>query len=611
MALPGIAALRRPPRAASFILGAVLMLTALWTVGEWRARSAAADLEHAAEGALALHLAALLSGLDKHRSVPFVLARDPEVAALLRDPADPDRRRYIDHKLDLLNAEIRADVIYVIDGDGNTLAASNWSSGQSFVGHNYGFRPYFRNAMRDGLGEHFAMGTVSHQPGFYIARRVDAPDAPGVVVVKVRFEDVEAAWARSDSPVFVTDGQGVVILTSRPDWRFRPITPLPEETRRVLRESRRYGAAPLAPLPFATGGPEDAARVVLLGDGVAAEGDPGSHLLVAAPIPGLDWTMHILVSRVPVHQQVALTVIATGFAGLLLLFGLSRLQDWRTSLRERIETQQRARAELEEKVAARTRELTEANERLLREAEERRRAEVVARQARADLVHAGRLAVLGQISASIAHEINQPLGAIRSYADNAVTLLRRERADAACDNMHRIAGLTERIGTITSHLKGFARRTSGPVGVLNLEPSVRNALALMEHRIRRAGIRVEVDVPAVQVRAEPVQLEQVLVNLLQNAADAQDGRPAPRIAIRAERRGATCVIAVEDDGPGIPEAMMPQLFAAFHTTKAGSGGLGLGLSIARNIVETFGGTIAGGNRPDGGAVFTVVLECAP
>ncbi|GJE46262.1 C4-dicarboxylate transport sensor protein DctB [Methylobacterium soli] len=258
----------------------------------------------------------------------------------------------------------------------------------------------------------------------------------------------------------------------------------------------------------------------------------------------------------------------------------------------------------------RTRALSDANRQLRAEVEERRRSEAERERLGRELAQAGRLAALGQFAASMAHEINQPLAAIRSYADNTAILVRRGRVEDAAENVNAIGRLTERIAGLTRQLKGFARRASGRREPVLLADILGNSLELVEARARESGIvpAVEFPAPDLAVLGDGPRLEQVLVNLLQNALDAVGDAPAPRVTVTVADLGERISVAVADNGPGIPETSRAQIFDAFFTTKAD--GLGLGLAIARGIVEDCGGHLTVSAGEAGGSVFRMELARA-
>lgn len=578
-------------------LGLVLLLGVAFAAMRWAASSAAATADLAAAQMARTHAGLLASELQKFRLLPIVLTEYPDVGAVL-ESADPATVERLNGKLELLARRTDAAAIYVIDRDGRTLAASNWRLPTSFVGQNYGFRPYFREALRGGSAELFALGTVSGRPGLFVARRVVADGRPlGVIVVKVEFDRLEAQWARQEGHSLVTDSHGVVIITSRPDWRFRVRRPLDAETRAAVHRSLQFGDLPLDPLPLeASGGTvRDTSGAVAERYRVASLGVPmaGAELRFLQPLGPAEASANAR----------ARTAILAAF--LLIAAALA----WLFRARERRRMQDEARRTLESEVVLRTAELSETNRRLTSESQERARADARFRAAREELAQANRLGSIGQITAGVAHEINQPVAAIRTFAENAGKLLDRKDAARARANLGMIVDLTARIGAITAELRSFARRGTPAIGAVEVGPVIDGALLLIGDRFRAVGATLERagDETGLRVVADRVRLEQVLINLIQNALDALDGRPDPgiRIAVREE---AGVLIEVADNGPGIAPELADQLFTPFVTGRAD--GLGLGLGIARDIVREFGGELDVIPSVLGGAAFRIRLRRA-
>ncbi|AWN39222.1 ATP-binding protein [Methylobacterium radiodurans] len=580
------------------------MVAAAWAGGRVAQRWALADLRRTARTTLTLQAGALHTEMQRQSALPLALAADPEIGAVLRaegsggGAAGGHLAERLSARLAEVAAATGAAVIYVIRPDGLTVAASNAASGRSFVGNNYAFRPYFRGAMAEESGSQFALGTVSGRPGLYLARRVG--DGLGVVVVKVEFEAAETAWREVRERVFVTDARGIVLVASEPAWRFRTLAPLDAEARDRSRESLEFGDAPLEPLPLHPAG-EDLVR---LGRGAA----PAQLMLMLdAPVRDTDWRIHTLtpvgaaVERERTQGQV-IALLATG----LFCLGLGTLLGRRARTQARLAEAGARRAELEARVSERTAELSAANDRLRDEIAERARSEAERERLGRELAQAGRLAALGQFAASMAHEINQPLAAIRSYADNTGILVRRGRVDDAAENVAAIGRLVDRIGGLTRQLKGFARRASGRREPVAVDEILRGSLEVVAHRAGAEGtdlvIRAE---PGLAVIGEGARLEQVLVNLLQNALDAVAGRPSRRVELRVTEAGEQVCLVVQDNGPGISESARAKIFDAFFTTKPD--GLGLGLAIARGIVEECGGTLGVEEAEGGGTVFRIAL----
>jgi two-component system C4-dicarboxylate transport sensor histidine kinase DctB len=338
----------------------------------------------------------------------------------------------------------------------------------------------------------------------------------------------------------------------------------------------------------------------------------GRFLAQSRPLPGTPWTLTVFSHLEQVdniaHSRAAVAVVA---AVLLFVFALM-LAERRRHLKDRLAAQQalqQAHDELERKVDERTADLSAANYLLQDEIAERIRAERTLRAAQDELVQAGKLAVIGQLSTGIAHELNQPLAALRTLSGNGVRFLDRGDLATTRANLERIAQLVDRMGLITGQLRSFARKSGGRLQPVALDGVVDSALALLEPRLRQAGAEILRALPAAAPRAlcDANRLEQVLVNLIGNALDAMAGQPAPCIELSAAAIDGKARLSVRDHGPGLPAETLAHLFEPFYTTKPGSDGLGLGLTISAGIVRDFGGTLTGSNHADGGAVFTLEI----
>lgn len=591
---------RRPWLAFGLLVVAVAAVAFVIAGDVGRSRAIATTQARAGDAGT-LALAILRGELEKQRALPVILARDPDVRTAL---ADGDRHA-LNLKLEAIAHETRAAVIYVLGKDGVAIAASNWSEPTSFVGNDYAFRDYFSGAVSGGAAEQYALGTVSKRPGLYITSRVDEGGSHlGVIVVKVEFDQVEADWRALGGETYVVDGRGVVLLATRADWRFQVERELAPEMAAEIRRSLQFGEAPLAPLPLRRDGE------VVRGAGPAS----GSHVAAHILIPTTEWRLEVLMpvdkairdDRARLQTLVALLLMPGSALGAL---ALRRRQ---VNLARR-SAEAQIKVELERRVAERTAALAGANQRLVEEMAERARAQERLSDAREELAKANRLATLGQVTAGVAHEINQPLAAMRTYAENARAFLDRDDATAADGALGKIVGLTERIGTITETLRGFARRGSGPLAPVDLGEAIDGALMILDAPLRQAGI-----VPAIPrltepvcVLARPVELEQVLVNLLRNAIEAltqnlEVGSPPLAIAVAAHQEHVD--VAIADHGLGLDEEALAALFTPFRTTKPR--GLGLGLVISRDIVASFGGTLTATSSPGEGSVFTISLKRA-
>ena len=607
------------PLAALALLGALLLPVLLWQTWVWSQRALLDELGEGARNTLELTVANLRGELRKHEVLPQILATNEDFVRLLAGPSDPLLLDRMNRYLEFINGITGTLDTYIMDATGLTLAASNWNAEKPFVGRNFSYRPYFQEAMRGGLGRYFALGTTSNKRGYYFAYPVRRNEAIlGAMVVKTSLASLEGTWARHGAAVVVTDPMGVIFLSSNPDWRFKTLRPLSAEELERIAASRQYSDAELAPFPLVGRRPfGETGELVRYRPAPSGSGSPrGSaeieYLVQSADMPEAGWRVQIFTGTAAIRGQATLTVILVAFACLLVVLGAAYILQRRSNLRERMALQQQAQDVLESTVRERTADLVQSNQRLQREIGDRKAAEAELRQTQAELIQAGKLAALGQMSVGISHELNQPLAAIRSYADNAQILLSRQRGQEVRSNLRRISELTGRMAKIAKHLNTFARKPQQRIVPVSLSAAIDETLALIDARILADGVEVVRDMPrhGTEVLGGEVRLQQVLLNLIKNALDAMDGSAERRLTIAVEPMDGKVVLRVRDSGPGIDAAALPQIFDPFFTTKQVGRGLGLGLSISYNIVKDFGGSIRAENHPDGGAVFTVELRRA-
>ena len=233
-------------------------------------------------------------------------------------------------------------------------------------------------------------------------------------------------------------------------------------------------------------------------------------------------------------------------------------------------------------------------------------------ETQAELIQAGKLAALGQLSAGVAHELNQPLAAIRSYAHNASRLIDKGDVEEASGTLGRISKLVERMGGTVNHLRTLARRPSPQLERVDLAIVTGEALKLLDARIRDERIMVSNDLRPGQTIAcaEAIRLEQVLINLIGNAIDAMAGEAMRKLSIDADETGDRLMLSIHDSGVGVGEDDLERIFDPFFTTKEVGEGLGLGLAISYNIIKDFGGSIRVNSEVGKGTVFMVVLQKA-
>ncbi len=554
----------------------------------------------------------LESLLSRNESLPRIIAQEDRLKALLLHPernnAQNEANSYL---LEVKNgADINA--AYLMDRSGLTVASSNYQTTGSYVGHNYGYRPYFQAAMQGNLGRFFGVGATTGEPGFFLAAPIeDGGAAIGTVVVKISLEDFESALIRSGDPVLLVDAHGVVFLASVSELKYHFLMPLEPGVLQQIGLSRQYDNQHLRPLGMNV-------RLQDRPQTIRAElpGKPAQDYLVQSARTGpLGWSIVLLTQTRQERQNALLAGIAAGCAVAFLMSSVIffRLNIKRYNERRQAEAELRqAHLQLEQRIVERTADLTATNASLEEKIQALKTTENILRETRDSAVQAGKLAVLGQMAAGISHEVNQPLTAMHTFTDNAVSLLDMGRLDDVRENLGFIKQMAVRMEHIVGEIKTFARKPAAAKCAVDLADVIGQALMLVEPRRRSVGARIDGPEPSAGLRvwADPQRLEQVLVNLLLNSLDAVSDAPEKRVDIGVDSRGQQVCIVVRDHGPGITAEVLSHLFEPFFTTKSSGKGLGLGLAISRMIVAEFGGWIEAGNHEAGGAEFTVVLERA-
>ncbi|MBQ0946289.1 sensor histidine kinase [Ideonella sp. 4Y16] len=605
----------RPPGRRG--VGVLLLALALVGAAAWAGYAASTRRGTDALRAEAKHqldlFASVVQGMVRRLEyVPATLQLHPDVLALLRQPADAARQQAAGDYLRRLNAHLGSASVHVLDASGRVIGASD----PALLDEDLSFRPYFQEAMAGRVGRHFAIGLRDGVPGYYVSHPVhDGARVIGVAVLKIGLGPVDQAWALLEAPALLADSNQVVVLSSQPQWRYTALAELPPERQSDVRATRLYGDQPIRRLPLQVDLRIDEDSQIVEGvlpEGLRGNGERGlarEMLVLGRTLDGMDWRLLMFTDLRPVRQD---AVQAGLLAGVSTAFVLALAVVY--GQRRRITRQKlRAHHELETQVAARTQALSEANERLRTAVAERQQAEQTLRRAQDELVHAGKMAALGQLATGITHELTQPLGAIRTLSANAVEFMRRGEHGVAADNLGIMARLADQMGAIIEPLKGFARKSQARPQASDVAQAVRHALFLYDQRLRREAVEViDLTVPGAALAwCDPNRLEQVLVNLIGNALDAMRDAPTRRLWIAAELQDGQARIQVRDSGPGISAEVLAHLFEPFFSTKEAGVGLGLGLAISRDIAREAGGELSADNHADGGACFTLRLPLPP
>ncbi|MEM6888244.1 MAG: ATP-binding protein [Pseudomonadota bacterium] len=522
-----------------------------------------------AELRLALYSGNLLSELRQNAIVPQLLARDPElIGALNSADYTASTRRLISFV-----EEIGAASLMLMDIDGRTVAATD----RNRLGELHRTELFFVDAIRSNATIFTVAENEAGGYGFFYSRRVESgSEVIGVIVVEVDLQKFGRAWAGISDAVIVTDSTGNIILTTEPRWRGRT-----EEAALARQTPQNAIQRAIQATADWTALPPDA---YLQGEAV---------MRTETRIPFRGWKLASFTTYASVRERVngVLALEIMGFAILLALsfYALSR----RTAVRAALFQRESA-------------ELRTLNVALQREIAERKRVQETLAVAEQTIEQSNKLAALGEMSAAVSHELNQPLAAMKTYLAGARLLLRRNRNDEALSSFGRIDDLIERMGGITRQLKSYARKGQEAFSSVDMTDALASSLSMMEPQLRQRKVQINRILPEqpALVMGDRLRIEQVMVNLLRNAIDATKSEPDPKIDLIVSA-GETVNVTVRDNGPGVED--LDALFEPFYTTKEPGDGVGLGLAISSQIVTDLGGRLTGRNGQVGGAVFEIEL----
>ncbi len=525
-----------------------------------------------AEVRLALYSGNILSELQRNQIVPQLLARDPSlIGALNSKDFAQSSQRLISYR-----EEIDAAALLLLDDTGRAVAASD----RSQLGAQHRSEPYFVDALR---ASETVFSTDINDNGtrlFAYSRKIEVNgQLIGVIVVELDLQQFEMAWAGFADAVIVTDSEGQILLSTESSWRGQleedalELRSAPSAIQKAIRATADWSAPPI--------------DAYVRGQAVMRQG---------ARIGFQGWRMASFTTYAGVRERVnafiALEIM--GFAIILAVgfYFISRKATSRMALFERESA-----------------ELRQLNAALQREIAEREKVERNLEVAEQTIQQSSKLAILGEMSAAVSHELNQPLAAMKTYLAGAKLLLQRRRPDEALSSFQRIDDLIERMGAITRQLKSYARKGGDAFEPIDVRDSVSAALSMMEPQLRQRNMAITASLPRepVIVEADRIRLEQVVINLLRNALDATKGIPEPEVTVVLSVSDDV-MISVRDNGVGIDD--LESLFEPFYTTKAPGDGVGLGLAISSGIVNDLGGRLTAQNGTSGGAVFEISLPLA-
>lgn len=576
---------------------ALFFFTAIWVTQYIVGKNSVDSLHTNTSQQLDQFIGYLEAQLNRFRDLPELISKNQQLIYFLGNSDNTLLLNDINQFLVEVNTIIGASDTYLMNNNGMTLAASNWQKERTFVGKNFNFRPYFIDALKGGLGQYFALGSTSGKRGYYFSYPVFSNDMIiGVIVVKMNLSNIEEHWAKRDSKFIVTDRYGVVLITTHAEWLYKSLYPLSDKTREMLLQSKQYGNEHIGLINYQVNNfVNETYQAVQLGDN-----QQNQLLMIQHDMPQTGWSVIAFSSleEVTVAKRNALIILFLISAVVFLMVYLAKQKQKRRE--EKVQDQLKAQENLKHEVKVRTVDLS-------REIEEHKQTEHLLKETQKELIQTAKLAVLGEMSASISHELNNPLAAIRSYTDNARKFMELNKTQQVDDNLNRISGLTERMGTISSQLKLFAKKSSGALDKTNVKHVIQSAIDISSPQFKSYKIEINTDnvEPELFVKANQIQFEQVVINLLNNAMFAIGDNDNGVVKVSCKPNQSEIDIIIQDNGPGIDEKDIQKIFDPFFTTK--KSGMGLGLSISARIIEGFGGKMTVKNIAPSGACFTIKL----
>ncbi len=517
----------------------------------------------------ALYAGNVISELQRNSVVPLLLSREP---SLIRALANSDFSQS-SQQLIFYIEEIGAAALMLLDEGGRVVAATD----RNIMGANHRQDPYFIDALRSNDTVFTTFRNDSGAFVFNYSRRVEIDgNLAGVIVVEADLRQFEQSWAGISDAVFVANSEGLIILSTESRWRglvedeALKVSSAPTAIDRAIQLTSDWTVLPV--------------DAYVLGQAVMRQENR---------IPFRGWTMTTFTPYASVRERVN-GVLALEIMGFAILLAVSF---YFASLRARARS-----VEFQRESA----DLRQLNDALQREIAEREKAEHNLNMAEQTLAQSSKLAALGEMSAAVSHELNQPLAAMKTYLAGARLLLQRKRPEEALSSFQRVDDLIDRMGSITRQLKSYARKGGDAFEPVDMREAFSSALTMMEPHLKGQDIAITRSIPRhpVMVLADRVRLEQVIINLLRNALDAIKTAVDPSIDILISA-GETAILTVRDNGVGIED--LDSLFEPFYTTKAPGDGTGLGLAISSGIVNDFDGRLTARNAADGGAVFEIKL----
>lgn len=534
---------------------------------------------------LELYSGTLKSKLFELRPLNRVLSAHPDIFRLLKSPDDAAQILRVNQILLKSRNIAEASEIYLMDVDGLTIAASNWQDDGGFVGNNYGFRPYFTQAIQGNSGQFYAVGIRSNIRGYYFSEPIfENRKIIGVLVLKVAIGQLENIIKDTDDKLLILDDLGIVFLSSDAAFLYSKTRILSETEIEYLTETRRFRDKVLGELRLKPLSRFYHSHVVKMQYADGAD----NYILAELTMPNIGWKiLNLIDEKKAITTSILISIISSIVAVSIYLLLLS-MHSKRKLQAEQMRFKSQQAIELERRVEERSLEL---------------------KQVQDEFVQTAKLAALGQMSAAISHELSQPLTSISNYIENAKAFLKQDEYAKVEQNIGYIATLSGKMTAIIHHIKIFASKRPSEIAEVSLNKVIGETVWFMQSKFQRREVQLEMSLPKndIFIMANSVRIEQVLMNLISNALESMQKSTVKILNIDLSFNDDLAVIKIRDTGEGLDAKAIENIFKPFYTTKDDENGMGIGLSISRSIIEEYDGILEAFNRPSGGARFEIKL----
>ena len=512
----------------------------------------------------------IVSELQKNSVIPQFLVRDQSIwNALLSNNFSSLPQMFFE-----FTDEISIESITLMDRTGQIVAVA----GKENLNVNSSNKIIFNTAISTNDTVMNIIEKNENEFGFFYSRKIENDQRVlGVLSIEVDLKKFENSWKSAGDRIFISNGEGKIVLATEPKWKglSDDLAWKNQNSKNIIK--RGYSVA--------KGWVDSNESDQYFND--------SSFVRFNKNIPILNWKISSFENYSGVRERVntilALEILIFLLLLVLSLYSLNRKKILRLNLFE------------EETI-----KLRELNKKLETEMKQRKRVEKNLLAVEQTLEQHSKLAALGEMSAAISHELNQPLAAMKTYLAGASLLLKRNRPQETVAALMRIDGLIHRMGEITKQLKSFARKNTESFVPLNFNDAILEAMSIMEPQLKQSGIKIDTNIPSepILIVGDQQRLEQVIINLIRNAIDALDDTELPSITISLYKNNSVR-FSIRDNGKGIND--LEKLFEPFQTSKDPGKGLGLGLAISSNIISELGGSLSGENLTPTGAEFTIKL----